>query len=215
MADARLSEPLATTSSSPPSERLLAAGLRAFAAKGFEATTTRDIATGAGMSPAGLYVHYRSKADLLFELSHAGHMAVLAAVEEALAGVEGPVDRVSAFVRASTVWHARHHTAARVIQYELGALELDRFKEIRRLRRRVERLLQAEIQSGVRLGVVEAADTRTTTRALLSLTIDVARWYRPHTDPSPERLGAAYASLARAMVTPRSSGLSSCSGSAP
>lgn len=36
----------------------------AFAAKGFHATTTRDIAGRAGLSPAGVYVHFASKEDL-------------------------------------------------------------------------------------------------------------------------------------------------------
>jgi AcrR family transcriptional regulator len=41
--------------------RLLKAATDAFAEKGFHATTTRDIATLAGMSPAALYVQHKSK----------------------------------------------------------------------------------------------------------------------------------------------------------
>ncbi|WP_342215837.1 TetR family transcriptional regulator [Nocardia cyriacigeorgica] len=41
--------------------RLLEAAAAAFADKGFNATTTRDIAAAAGMSPAAVYVHHRSK----------------------------------------------------------------------------------------------------------------------------------------------------------
>ena len=56
-------------------DRLLAAAIEAFAAKGLHGTTTRDIAAGAGMSPAALYVHHRSKEELLFLISRAGHEA--------------------------------------------------------------------------------------------------------------------------------------------
>ena len=60
--------------------RLLAAAVAAFAAKGFHGTTTRDISTTAGMSPAALYVHHRSKEELLHQISLAGHERTLALV---------------------------------------------------------------------------------------------------------------------------------------
>ena len=60
--------------------RLARAAVEAFAARGFHGTTTRDISTAAGMSPAALYVHHRSKEELLFELSRVGHERVLAMV---------------------------------------------------------------------------------------------------------------------------------------
>ena len=46
--------------------RLARAAVDAFATKGFHGTTTRDISIAAGMSPAALYVHHRSKEELLF-----------------------------------------------------------------------------------------------------------------------------------------------------
>ena len=64
--------------------RLLAAAVEAFAAKGFHGTTTRDISTAAGMSPAALYVHHRSKEELLHQISLAGHERILALVSEAV-----------------------------------------------------------------------------------------------------------------------------------
>ena len=53
-------------------ERLLEAAVEAFAEKGFTATTTRDIASRAGMSPAAVYVHHDTKENLLFTVSVEG-----------------------------------------------------------------------------------------------------------------------------------------------
>jgi len=53
--------------------RIMLAAADAFAQRGFHATTTRDIASRAGLSPAGVYVHFASKEVLLFELSRRGH----------------------------------------------------------------------------------------------------------------------------------------------
>ena len=53
--------------------RLLLGAVEAFAERGFHATTTRDIAGRAGMSPAALYIHYKTKEELLFQISRVGH----------------------------------------------------------------------------------------------------------------------------------------------
>ena len=54
-------------------ERLVTAAVAAFSAHGFHATTTRNIAARAGMSPAAVYVHHASKEELLFAISRDGH----------------------------------------------------------------------------------------------------------------------------------------------
>src|SRR5262245_5364413 len=102
--------------------RLLVAGIEAFSERGYHATTTRAIAARADMSPAAVYVHYRSKEALLFAISRIGHESALRAVLAARDSTAEPVPRLRAVVRAHVGWHARHHTMARVIQYELCAL---------------------------------------------------------------------------------------------
>ena len=106
---------------SESSRRILLAALAAFAKRGFHAATTREISEGAGMSPAALYVHYKAKSDLLYEISRIGHRSVLGVVEVALRDApQDPEQRVRRFVAAFAKWHADHHVVARVIQYELS-----------------------------------------------------------------------------------------------
>jgi AcrR family transcriptional regulator len=50
----------------------LDAAVNAFAEKGFHGTTTRDIADAIGRSPAAIYVHHRSKEELLYLISKEG-----------------------------------------------------------------------------------------------------------------------------------------------
>jgi AcrR family transcriptional regulator len=182
------------------SRRLIQAAVAAFSEHGYEATTTGEIADRAGLSPAGMYIHYPSKADMLFEIASTAHAAALAAVENAVQRHELPTERVHAFVEASVRWHAEHHVAARVIQSELAALSPEHFGHVRRLRDSYERLLKRDIRRGLadRVFTTDAADIAIL--AILSLGIDVARWYRAGIHPSPERLGAAYADLALVML---------------
>jgi AcrR family transcriptional regulator len=182
------------------SRQLLLAALEAFSERGYHATTTRDIAQRVGLSPAAVYVHYRAKEQLLVELSLIGHRAVLKVVEEALAEGDRPVDRVDRFVRAFAEWHAEHHALARVIQYEISALPDDGYEEVRVLRLRVDRLLRTELRRGNESGAFTIDDVAGTTLAILSLCIDVARWYATGGRRRPEAIGDLYANLALRMV---------------
>src|SRR4051794_2204261 len=136
--------------------RIVDAAVAAFAARGFHATTTRDIALAAGLSPAGMYVHYPSKAAVLAQVSLLGHRAARRLVETALT-VPGPsaasgaaapaatsVERLRTCVETFTAWHARHHQVARVVQYELEALTGEDRAEVTRIRRDIESAVETE-----------------------------------------------------------------------
>lgn len=193
-------EPLWSAVEPEASRRMLLAAVEAFSDKGFHATTTRDIAGRAGLSPAALYVHYPSKAALLAQISLVGHRAALALVEAAVGRGTDPQDRLRAVVADFTAWHATHHRVARVVQYELGALPDDARRESVALRRRIEALVEGVVADGVAAGTMTAPDPRGVARAVLSLGIDVARWFDPAGRDTPEALGALYADLAVRMV---------------
>src|SRR4051812_22529024 len=186
--------------------RIVQAAIQAFADRGFHATTTRDIALGAGLSPAGMYVHYPSKAAVLAQVSLLGHRAARRLVENALAGSgrgETSTSRLRTCVQTFTAWHARHHQVARVVQYELGALTGAERAEVNGMRRDIESLLEAEVRRGVDAGELAVEQPRATTRAVLSLCIDVSRWYDPAGRESPDDVAALYGRLALRMLGAR------------
>jgi flavin-binding protein dodecin len=186
----------------PASRRLLAAALDCFACHGYHGTTTRQIADQAGMSPGAVYVHYPSKGELLYRISHVGHVAALAALEDAAVGVEDPMQRITAMVESVAAWHARHHQLARVVQYELEALPVERRHGIMALRSRFAARVQDEIENGVRSGSFGAIDVQGAGLAVLSLCIDIARWYRPTSGRQPQALGTLYADIVRRALRP-------------
>lgn len=184
----------------PTAHRLLTAGAQAFAERGFHATTTRDIATRAGLSPAGLYVHYPSKQALLARLSLTGHRAALDLVSAALSGPGTPVERVHRMVEAFVTWHAEHHVVARVVQYELRSLDDATRSEVNAVRRRLEDVVEQAVTQGVADGAMVVDVPRTATRAVLSLAVDVARWFDPRGRESAAEVGRIYADLAVRML---------------
>ena len=187
----------------PESSRLLLlAALDAFLARGFHAATTREIGERAGMSAAAVYTHWNAKHDLLFEISLIGHRAVLEVVEQALEQAsDDPVERVHAFVSAFATWHAENHALARVIQYEFKKLPHGQFRRIVKIRDRFEALMRQELAGGVAAGAFEVADLEGTTLAVLSMCIDLARWYEPAPEHnSAEAVGELYAGLVMRML---------------
>jgi AcrR family transcriptional regulator len=178
----------------------MAAAVSSFAERGYHATTTRDIATAAGMSPAALYVHFPSKSAVLFAISRSGHERMLTMVERVVATGPEPVATMRSFVEKFVAWHARRHVVARVVQHELAALPPDEYEVVADLRRRTEQLVRDVIAEGVGDGLFTVPDVKTAGRAVLSLGIDVARWYTPSTKPSPPELGRQYGALALNML---------------
>ncbi len=181
-------------------DRLLAAAVAAFAARGFHGTTTRDIAAAARMSPAALYVHHRSKEELLHQISRTGHEQTLAVCRAALEAGDGPVDQLGRLVEAYVGWHAAHHTTARVLNYELGSLSAEHRAEIEALRSQIGALVRDLLQRGVAEGALHTPDAAMTSAAILSLGIDLARWWRDGRGWTPEGVAAHYRALVLAMV---------------
>ncbi len=180
--------------------RLTAAAGRSFAERGFSATTTRDIAARAGMSPAAVYVHHSSKEELLFLISRDGHDAALRVVTAAAASSEDPGQQLWATVREFALWHAVHHSVARVVQYEGCALSREHHALIASRRRAIEQVLRDVIEFGVQRGDFHCDDVPGTTMAILSLVVDVARWYRDGGPRTPDQIADLYAELALRMV---------------
>ncbi|MEV1048805.1 TetR/AcrR family transcriptional regulator [Streptomyces sp. NPDC049916] len=183
--------------------RLLVAAVDAFAERGYHATTTRDIAGRAGMSPAALYIHYKTKEELLHRISTIGHERALN-VLEAEAGRDGSAaERLGGAVRSFVRWHAERHTTARVVQYELDALGEEHRAGIVALRRRSDAVVRRIIGEGVRDGEFDVPDVPGTTLAVLSLCIDVARWFNAQGSRTPDEVGELYAGLVLRMVGAR------------
>ncbi|WP_254666464.1 TetR/AcrR family transcriptional regulator [Humibacillus sp. DSM 29435] len=180
--------------------RLMQAAARAFADKGFHATTTRDIASGAGLSPAGVYVHFGSKEELLFNLSRTGHESALREVRAAVADAATPTQQLADLVATFSQWHAEQYEIARVVQYEHHHLTPEHHAEVLALRKQIDAVVRGILEAGTREGLFTIDDIGDTALALLSIAVDVARWYSPTIRRTPAQIGATNAHLALRLV---------------
>jgi AcrR family transcriptional regulator len=178
---------------------IVGAALESFAERGFHGTSLKHIAQASGLSTAALYVHFASKEELLFALSRRGHAIALDLVRAAATGRD-PAVALRVLVYAFTRWHAEQRTTARVVQYEQGALTAEHAEVVADLRRDTERVVRGLIGRGVEAGVCTVPDVRGAGAAVLSLGIDVARWFVPGSAWTPDALGLLYAELAGRML---------------
>lgn len=190
----------AVESTTDAAQRLLEAAADAFAAKGFHATTTRDIASRAGLSPAGVYVHFASKEDLLFQLSRAGHEAARDMLVAAAQAAATPTDALRSIMRQFAQWHAEHFRVARIVQYEFQNLTPEHREAVLGLRKDIDAVVRDVITAGVASAEFAVEDVPETTLALLSMAVDVARWYDPEIKRTPESIGLTYGDLGLRLV---------------
>ena len=179
---------------------LLTSAVRCFAHNGYHATTTRDIANGVRRSPAALYVYFTSKEHALYEIIRSAHKSALAYIDDPVVQVGDAAERLRLIVARHTAWHARHHVAARVSQYELAALAPQHYQEVLEIRHRTNERFRDAVKLGIVDGCFPDVDVQRIVRAMLSLSIDVSRWYRLDGPESPEQLGDFYGNLALHMV---------------
>lgn len=145
------------------------------------------------MSPAALYIHYKTKEELLHRISKIGHERALCVLDTEADRDGTAAERLAGAVRSFVRWHAERHTTARVVQYELDALGEEHRTEIVALRRRSDAVVRRIIGEGVRDGEFDVPDVPGTALAVLSLCIDVARWFNAQGSRTPDEVGELYA----------------------
>jgi AcrR family transcriptional regulator len=182
--------------------QLFLAGVELFAAKGYHVTTTRDLASHVGLSPAAVYVHYRHKEQLLFEICRFGTERALQSMV-ASEEIKQLTPRLRALVHDYAVWLATNHTMARVILHEYRWLSPKHFREVNATRRKTVATLRAIIELGIRNRFFVASDTTAVVTAIISFCADIPNWFPARQLSDPEQVGSAYAELAVRMVEGR------------
>lgn len=189
------------------SRRLIQAGIELFWRKGFAETNTRDIAQLCGVSPGAMYFHYDSKSKLLFTLLTETHARIekqyLAALSEAGAD---PARQLYALVYAAAQFHAANYKEAVIAHREFKYLEDPYYDQVIAARRHIQSIYETVVERGLSSGTftapkgVGSRPARQLTIALGNMYNQIAEWFDPTNELSPEELAEFYANLAMRMV---------------
>ncbi|GIJ79930.1 DNA-binding transcriptional regulator, AcrR family [Micromonospora phaseoli] len=181
--------------------RILDAALQAFYEHGYHGTTTRDLARRSGLSVPGVYHYYPSKQDILFDLMTVIIDELLVRSRQALATASAdPRSQFDALVESLLRFHMYRRTGAMVSTAELRSLEPDNRARYVAKRDEQQRMLDGVILDGVRDGVFATAYPKDASRAIASLCVGVASWYRPDGTLPVDALLDRYLTIARSIV---------------
>lgn len=134
-------------------ERLLAAAARLFAAKGYAATSVRDILGAAKVTAPVLYYHFGSKEGLFVGLLREGLETLDAEVKKALAEAPTAAEKVSAYCRVHLTVQRRFAEHRRIAEALIAgppkaAPSFDIKGTFARMVRQLADLVGAAVESG-------------------------------------------------------------------
>ena len=154
------------------------AALRLFAERGYNAVSMRDLAEAVGMRQGGLYNHFEGKQALLSDLMETHMVALLAARDTAMAGINGTRARLEAFVRHHVAHHLNYPDDVFLAYMEIRSLDTENRTRIVALRNRYEHMLRKILEDGCAEGLFSIGDAAVHARMLLAMMTGVTVWYR-------------------------------------
>ena len=165
------------------------AGLDLIHRHGYEAMSLRRLAAEVGLREGSLYNHIASKQELLFSLVDDHMDQLLAALTQALSGVEGDQERLEAFIVFHLRYHMQRPAEVFVINSELRSLDEKGLATIVAKRNSYEAVL-----IGI-LDKIARTDSRVAAKAIIAMLTGVCTWYRPGGRLSIEEITALYVRL--------------------
>jgi AcrR family transcriptional regulator len=178
------------------SQRLVDAAASLFSRKGYEATSTREIAAALRIQKASLYYHIESKEQLLVAICKSSLEQIRGDVEAAICGIAEPLERIRVLVSTHIESMLRDQEKHSVAVAEMHLLSPGHYGEIRLLRDSYESLVRSVLQAAQQAGVLRGdIPVKYLCLGLLGLMNRVEVWYRRNGALSPGEFGLLLAAI--------------------
>lgn len=158
-----------------------------FFEKGYDAASMRDLSRASGVSLSGLYYYFNSKEELLYLIQKDAFSTIVARLRERLDGIEGPTERIQAFILNHLEYFLASQKAMTVLSHEDDVLKNGFGSEIASIKREyyrvcVELLDDYKQESGVEFS------SRTAVLSLFGMMNWIYTWYNPRVDAGATEL---------------------------
>ncbi|HEX8105458.1 MAG TPA: TetR/AcrR family transcriptional regulator [Solirubrobacteraceae bacterium] len=179
---------------SPQKQRIMREAAKLFASKGYDATGISDILEAVGLGKGALYHHIGSKEALLYDISRA-HVVQMVAVGEEILARDEPADvKLRELSRQLIRTIATSLPEVTVFFAEHRAVTGDRRKELMQLRHRFEEIWAAILKQGEHEGIFRPTD-EIDVKGVLGTFNYTYVWFKPRGSVSPEQLADRYVEL--------------------
>jgi DNA-binding GntR family transcriptional regulator/AcrR family transcriptional regulator len=177
----------------PTAELVVDAAAALFCEQGFAETTTREIAARLNIHQASLYYHISGKEELLYRISRLTLESVEQHVRSAIENQENIRDRLNALIRGHLQGLFENPDRALASISEHRSLSRANRRELSALRRTYSDLLDKELTSAVKAGIVRKDIPVSVLRlALLNYLNWTPRWYQVSGRLPMDELAAIY-----------------------
>lgn len=167
---------------------VLEAAEKLFSARGYEATSVRDIADVLHIQPGSLYTHIDTKEDLLWEILTRAADRFFEAVRPIAESKLVTVEKLKRAIAAHVAVVTRSASAAGIFTTEWRHLGDERRTMFAARRDEYERMFRKMVHDAIREGVFSDVDEKFATLLILSSLNWIYQWYRPDGAMTPEEI---------------------------
>ncbi|MHB1712653.1 MAG: TetR/AcrR family transcriptional regulator [Acidimicrobiales bacterium] len=180
---------------SETSSNILDSAKSLFAARGYEGTSTREIAEGAGLTVGAIYKYYPSKAALLEEIT----TEAATVLEPLLQGEmdEGTHDILYRLTRRLVIFNLEYTRESKIANEEYRSLPEPALTVAKHARRRIRRIFEQAIVDTMGAGEpVDRALVTVLSAIIVGMAATPRDWWHPNQQFSLEQTAHIYASVA-------------------
>lgn len=179
--------------------RIRAAAQKLIAERGYAAVSMRQIASEVGVQAGTIYIYFKDKQALLFELMNS-HMDELLDSYRAEERSSDPSKALRAFADFHLGFHIDRPEQVFIAYMELRNLSPENFAVVESKRRAYEAELEAILRAGTDAEHFSLTDVRLTTMAVIAMLTGVNTWYKEGGRLTRQNVQRIYWRLVRRMV---------------
>lgn len=188
---------MARVPSADPRQEILRAAARLFQQQGYDGTSMNDIAAALELSKGGLYHHFQSKDEILFDLMNQAMDITEERVIKAARGISDPEERLRAVIRLHigvvlsqsdweiTVMLHENHPLSPSLRKRINGRKKDYIHFVENLVGEVQR----------KRGSQSSVNPRAAAFALLGMVNWIYQWYKPQGALQEEQLARQYTEI--------------------
>jgi len=184
-------------------QEILRTAARLFQQRGYDATSMNDVAAALKLSKGGLYHHFQSKDEILYEIMNHAMEITQERVVNPVRGIADPEERLRALIRLHievvlsprdreiTVMLHENHPLPPALRKRINARKKDYIHFLENLMAEV----QKEVQKRVQKDSSRRVSPRAAAFALLGMINWIYQWYKPDGPLTGDALVAQYTDI--------------------
>ncbi len=181
-------------------QEILRTAARLFQQRGYDATSMNDVAAALNLSKGGLYHHFQSKDEILFEIMNHAMEITQERVLNPVRGIVDPEERLRALIRLHievvlsprdreiTVMLHENHPLPPALRKRINARKKDYIHFLENLMAEVQKKVREEVQEKNRHQTKTKVSPRAAAFALLGMINWIYQWYKPEGELQAQNL---------------------------